>query len=78
MWNFFKTPEGHYEPYLEGLKMDIFVKNDRGTPFIGKVWNPNATVWPDFSHPNITKYWLNQLQDFREKVAFDGAWIVSY
>ncbi|CAL8074591.1 unnamed protein product [Orchesella dallaii] len=66
---------GKYRPYDEGLKMDIFIKNDEGHPFVGKVWNPKATVWPDFSHPNITSYWLNQLQDFRGKVSFDGAWI---
>ncbi|ODN01640.1 Lysosomal alpha-glucosidase [Orchesella cincta] len=66
---------GKYRPYDEGLKMDIFIKNEEGRPFVGKVWNPKATVWPDFSLPNITSYWLNQLQDFRGKVSFDGAWI---
>lgn len=67
---------GNYHPYDDGLKMDIFIKDASGRPFIGKVWNPNSTVWPDFSHPNITQYWLYQLDAFRKIVPFDGAWIV--
>jgi lysosomal alpha-glucosidase len=69
---------GKYDPYDSGLAMDIFIKDESGRPFVGKVWNPVSTVWPDFSHPNISSYWLNQLEGFRKKVPFDGAWIVSY
>ena len=34
-----------------------------------------ACVWPDFTHPNTTEYWTNQLRSFHDQVAFDGAWI---
>ncbi|KAL1517514.1 hypothetical protein ABEB36_001270 [Hypothenemus hampei] len=66
---------GTYPPYDEGIKMDIFVKNSSGLPFIGKVWNPISTVWPDFTHPNTVDYWTQMLKDFHNVIPFDGAWI---
>nr|CAD7427821.1 unnamed protein product [Timema monikensis] len=68
-------PAGTYPPYDEGLKLGIFVKNSSGQPFIGKVWNPVDTVWPDFTHPKTVDYWLNQLKSMHDKFQFDGAWI---
>ncbi|KAJ9599217.1 hypothetical protein L9F63_010301, partial [Diploptera punctata] len=70
-------PPGSYPPYDDGIKMDIFVKNSSGKPFIGKVWNRVSTVWPDFTHPRTVDYWLKQLKTFHGVLAFDGAWIVS-
>ncbi|CAG7717643.1 unnamed protein product, partial [Allacma fusca] len=40
-----------------------------------KVWNRVSTAWPDFSHPNVTHYWMTQIDKFRNKVPIDGAWI---
>ena len=57
--------------------MDVFIKDSRGKIFEGKVWNKKSTVWPDFSHPNISHYWMYQMELFRKQVPFDGAWIVS-
>nr|CAD7395425.1 unnamed protein product [Timema cristinae] len=68
-------PAGTYPPYDEGLKLGIFVKNSSGQPFIGKVWNPVDTVWPDFTHPKTVDYWLDQLKSMHDKFQFDGAWI---
>lgn len=70
-------PSGTYPPYDEGIAKDIFVKNSDGSVFIGRVWNPVSTAYPDFTHPNATNYWASLLQDFYEKVKFDGIWIVS-
>ena len=66
-----------YAPYDQGMEMGVFVRNssDSEAPFIGKVWNTVSTVWPDFTHPNATEYWTNQLRYFHDQVAFDGAWI---
>jgi hypothetical protein len=69
---------GKYAPYVDGIEQDIFIKDGTGKPFVGKVWNPVSTVWPDFSHPNVTHYWMSQLDGFHKVVDFDGAWIVSY
>uniref|UniRef100_A0A0P5XVY9 Lysosomal alpha-glucosidase protein n=1 Tax=Daphnia magna TaxID=35525 RepID=A0A0P5XVY9_9CRUS len=67
-----------YPPYDQGIEMDVFVKNSAepgAPPFVGKVWNTVSTVWPDFTHPNATEYWTNQLKAFHDEVSFDGAWI---
>lgn len=40
-----------YLPFKEGKELDIFVKNDDGTDFVGKVWNTNTSYFPDFTHP---------------------------
>ena len=54
--------KSEYSPYDEGIDMDVFVKNSAepgAAPFVAKVWNAVSTVWPDFTHPNATKYSTN-------------------
>ncbi|XP_023237283.1 lysosomal alpha-glucosidase-like isoform X2 [Centruroides sculpturatus] len=55
--------------------MDVFVKNITGDIFVGKVWNEVTTVYPDFTHPNASKYWSKQFERFYSEIKFDGAWI---
>jgi len=69
---------GTYSPFDEGLSEDIFVKDGNGKLYLGKVWNEVSTVWPDWSHPNVTRYWTNQLRKFHETVPIDGTWLVSW
>ncbi|UYV70150.1 GAA [Cordylochernes scorpioides] len=69
-----ETP-GTYPPYDDGLRYNVFLKNSSGQLLIGKVWNPKSTVYPDFTHPNITDYWRKQIADFHSQVGFDGLWI---
>ncbi|KAJ8974175.1 hypothetical protein NQ317_004852 [Molorchus minor] len=66
---------GTYPPYDIGITMDIFVKNSSEQPFIGKVWNSESTVWPDFTHPNTVDYWTSMLKNLHKEIPFDGAWI---
>ncbi|XP_075544667.1 lysosomal alpha-glucosidase-like [Dermacentor variabilis] len=66
---------GSYPPYDDGVAMDIFVKNITGGIVYGKVWNDKSSVFPDFSHPNATAYWMKQFARFHNEVPFDGAWI---
>ncbi|XP_015511679.1 lysosomal alpha-glucosidase-like [Neodiprion lecontei] len=67
---------GTYLPYDEGLRDDVFVKDaETNQPFTGKVWNPIATVWPDFTHPNSTAYYFRMLKSMHDMFAFDGLWI---
>ncbi|XP_023943478.1 sorting nexin-14 [Bicyclus anynana] len=66
---------GEYPPFDRGLEMDIFIKNSSDQPFVGKVWNPVSTVWPDFTHPKAFDYWRDMMMDFHEKVKYDGVWI---
>ena len=59
---------GQYAPYDQGLEMDLFIKNSSNNLFIGKVWNRVSTVWPDFTHPNASKYWHKFLAQFHKEV----------
>ena len=61
-------PAGSYPPYDRGLEMDVFLKNASGGVFVGRVWNPVSTVWPDFTHPKAQQYWTEMFRQFREKV----------
>lgn len=68
---------GTYPPFDKGLDLNIFIKNNSDQPFIGKVWNKASTVWPDFTNPNITSYWIEMLTILHRNVPYDGLWIVS-
>lgn len=70
-------PNGTYPPYDEGIASDVFVKNSDGGIFVGKVWNPKCTVFPDFTAPNAGEYWFNQIKKLYNEIPFDGLWIVS-
>nr|CAD7447384.1 unnamed protein product [Timema bartmani] len=66
---------GTYPPYDRGVELGVFIKDSSGTPFLGKVWNPVSTVWPDFTHPDSITYWKEMLQSMYDLFEFDGAWI---
>ncbi|GFQ91347.1 lysosomal alpha-glucosidase [Trichonephila clavata] len=66
---------GTYPPFDDGVKDDIFLKNPNGSLFLAKVWTDGGTVFPDFSHPNASSYWLKQLANFHAEVEYDGLWI---
>ncbi|KAI1307608.1 Lysosomal alpha-glucosidase [Halotydeus destructor] len=69
-----ETP-GTYAPLDEGLAMDIFIKNSTDQLFIGKVWNLVSSVFPDFTHPNASRWWASQLRQYLAEVPIDGVWI---
>lgn len=70
---------GTYPPYDEGLRDDVFIKDGESDhPFFGKVWNPVATVWPDFTHPNSTDYYHRMIKSLHDVLDFDGLWLVSF
>ena len=65
-----------YLPYETGLQNDIFIKSlETKEPVIGVVW-PGTTVYPDFSHPNVSSWWSECAKRFHDVIPFDGIWIV--
>lgn len=70
-------PRGSYPPYDLGVQLNAFVNDVDGKPFVGKVWNKNCTVFPDFTNPDTGIYWTTMIKKFHDSVAFDGLWIVS-
>lgn len=68
-------PKGTYPPYDEGLDLDIFIRNEDGSHFIGRVWNPDTSIFPDFTHPKASQYWMRQMKRLYDKLPYDGMWI---
>ncbi|XP_066581839.1 lysosomal alpha-glucosidase-like [Prorops nasuta] len=64
-----------YLPYDEGIREKIFVTDEFGNPFVGKVWNLISTVWPDFTNPKTPEYYRRMMKEMHDNFAFDGAWI---
>jgi len=64
---------GKYKPYDSGLAMGVFIRNASNVPLVGQVW-PGQTVFPDFTHPNVTEWWYNSAKDYHDVVPFDGLW----
>ncbi|XP_051839078.1 sucrase-isomaltase, intestinal [Antechinus flavipes] len=64
-----------YETYDRGSAKDVWVKMADGkTPLIGEVW-PGLTVYPDFTNPNCTDWWVEECRIFHDTVPYDGLWI---
>jgi alpha-glucosidase (family GH31 glycosyl hydrolase) len=51
--------------------MDIFIGDNQGHPFIGKVW-PGLVNFPDFTNPAAFQYWFEMISTFHETAPFDG------
>eukprot|EP00731_Ephydatia_muelleri_P032278 Em0023g785a len=67
--------EHGYEPYDDGLKQGIYIKDKNGKIYVGRVW-PGLSVYPDFLNPATFPYWQKQIAKFRTKlVDFDGLWL---
>ncbi|XP_064418118.1 maltase-glucoamylase [Latimeria chalumnae] len=66
---------GPYVPYDLGTQLGIWVNESDGkTPLIGEVW-PGETVFPDYTNPQCTQWWVNECEKFYQQVKYDGLWI---
>lgn len=64
-----------YPIYKKGLERDLYIKGiEPGHPLKGVTW-PGYSVWIDFLHPSSTNFWQQCLQEFYEKIPFDGLWL---
>lgn len=69
------TDSKNYSAYEEAVKHDLFIKNENGSLFKGKVWNPGQTAFIDFTHPKAYEYWSTQMKEFYKSIPYDGIWI---
>ncbi|KAI8146374.1 alpha glucosidase [Fennellomyces sp. T-0311] len=69
-----KVYRSDYAPYIRGQELDVFMKNPDGSYFVGEVW-PGYTVFPDWFHPNASKYWEYEIGSWMERLQLDGVWI---
>lgn len=66
--------EKNYSSYERGIHQDIFIRDKRGSYYVGQVW-PGPVYFPDFMHPNIESYWYEEINNFYKLLPFDGLWI---
>ncbi|XP_074023543.1 maltase-glucoamylase-like [Numenius arquata] len=64
-----------YPAYERGQKLGVWVNESDGvTPLVGQVW-PGRTVFPDFTSPKSSRWWVEECQLFYQQVPYDGIWI---
>ena len=67
--------EPGYSVYEAALESNVLIRDrEHDVPALGKVW-PGATAFPDWTHPNASRFWASQIQAFYARVPFDGLWI---
>ena len=66
-----------YTPYVDLIDKNTFVMspNNYPNPFVGKQWYDGGSTWVDWFNPNATSYWVKQLNEYNNKLDFDGIWI---
>ncbi|KAG9005981.1 hypothetical protein FRB93_009082 [Tulasnella sp. JGI-2019a] len=64
-----------YDPYTEGRKQDVFLKNPDGSEYVGQVW-PGYTTFPDWFAKNTISWWTDALRNWTTMgVNFSGIWL---
>ncbi|CAF3736759.1 unnamed protein product [Rotaria sordida] len=65
----------YYEPTIDGIKEDVFIKWDNGSLVRGTVW-PGPVFFPDFFTKKAQVWWERWITNFRAvNLTFDGLWI---
>ncbi|GAB0193757.1 sucrase-isomaltase, intestinal [Grus japonensis] len=64
-----------YGSYVRGQSKKVWVNESDGvTPLLGEVW-PGETVFPDYTNPECTSWWVEECKLFYNVVPYDGIWI---
>ncbi|KAK6866091.1 alpha-glucosidase [Apiospora arundinis] len=70
--------ERPYGAFERGVEMDVFLKTPPNAEYYrGVVW-PGVAVFPDWLHPNASKYWTEQIGEAfspQTGIDIDGIWI---
>ena len=63
------------EYYMKGLELDAFIKSSyTNRDLISYVW-PGKSVFPDFFNPDATYLWSIAMNQYYNKVKYDGIWL---
>ncbi|XP_052541641.1 sucrase-isomaltase, intestinal [Tympanuchus pallidicinctus] len=64
-----------YGSYVRGESRKVWVNESDGvTTLVGEVW-PGEAVFPDFTNPECTSWWVEECRLFYNTVPYDGIWI---
>lgn len=64
-----------YPALYDGLRRNVFLRLEDGNLLKTKVWNKFFTLWVDFTNPNASDFWIEQIGKLHEELEFDGLWI---
>ena len=62
-----------YVIYDYCIKNDLAAKHPSGETFVGVVW-PGDSIFPNYFHPKMKKFWLEQATKFVEEYSLSGIW----
>ncbi|XP_064228866.1 LOW QUALITY PROTEIN: probable maltase-glucoamylase 2 [Aotus nancymaae] len=65
--------DSSYEPYNNGSIKRVWIMGNNGSA-VGEGY-PGPTVFPDYSNPVCTEWWIDQVTNFHNRLEFDGVWI---
>lgn len=60
--------------YNLGNEMNVFIQSNYTKQSLRNVVWPGLCVFPDFFHPNTTKFWNQGLKELNSMLDFDGLW----
>uniref|UniRef100_A0A8C0F366 alpha-glucosidase n=1 Tax=Bubo bubo TaxID=30461 RepID=A0A8C0F366_BUBBB len=64
-----------YGSHVRGETKKVWInESDEVTALLGEVW-PGETVFPDFTNPECTSWWVEECKLFYNIVPYDGIWI---
>ncbi|CAF1225575.1 unnamed protein product [Adineta ricciae] len=64
-----------YQPTIDGIKEDVFMKWENGSLMRGAVW-PGPVLFPDYFTNRTQRWWEKWITEFRSSsLSFDGLWI---
>lgn len=62
-----------YAPGTRGKELDVFLKNENGSVYVGQVW-PGYTYFVDEHHPRADEWWTEAYTNLSQKINFSGIW----
>ncbi len=65
--------EEEYAVYEEGIENNYFCKRSNGDMMEGPVW-PQNCVWPDYTHPDVRKWWGDLYDELYNEIGISGFW----
>jgi alpha-glucosidase len=63
----------NYKVYDFCIKNGLAAKHPDGTNYVGVVW-PGDSIFPNYFHPKMKKFWVEEATRFVEETGFDGIW----
>lgn len=67
------SKNSNYEPYNNGSLKRVWILGNNGFA-VGEGY-PGLTVFPDYTNPVCTEWWIDQVAKFHDRLEFDGVWI---